>query len=1147
MDIFVFVTFLTITLIVGLYNNRQAKTIRDYALGGKNFSTLTLTATIVATWFGGGSLYYGLPNIYSKGLFFVIALLGPPICLFIMGQVLAVRMQEFMHNVSVAEAMGSMYGRTVQMVSAVSGIAGEIGGIAIQFKVIGNILALILGAQSESFTIVAAAIVILYSTMGGIKAVTFTDVVQFFTFGTFLPMLALIVWGNLQDPQQVVTTLAHNPNFSLKEVVGWNAKFIGAIALMLYFAIPGVNAPAFQRISMARNIKQVRHAFTYSAFIALLLVSLLAWVGILLLADNPHLAPNKLVSYLIDKYTYVGFKGLLLSGIVALAMSTADSSINSCAVLFANDLVAPLGFRTAARSAFTARVFAFAVSSLALLLALYETDLLSLLLLSGSFYMPIVSAPMLLAIFGFRSTPRAVLMGMSAGFAITLLGGNFLAPEVKVVSGMMASLALLLGSHYLLGEPGGWQQVSPDSFLGISRAARKEAWQQRYKAFKNFSLYRYLQKNLPQYEGVYSLFGFYTIAATYTAFYTIGESDVKAYQDIYEGIYHTVLFATTAFLTFPIWPPTVKSYRFITFFWPLGIGGILFFAGTLLVIMSQFHTMQVMVLMINLLIAVLLLKWSLALILALGGTGLGVLFFHYYTGEALPWGNAGSLQFRLFYGLLLFTSFLIALFRGKQAHTKLDRKNEILTHLHQETQASLLEAAAGNSQVLRALQNTGMEHLLTIARDLQKIKLAGADAAQMQSIQTKLIPMACQLQGIDTKAQDYLRLHITTFSIAQWIQSLKDQLQDKDLRHCVRVRQITQYQELKGDVERLTQLLVKSIVALQNVSTAQPEEEQLSILVCLEDTRLSYPIPDVAPGYRKQIPALRIVVTTASRPPLLAASYEAHLASASPRTPATTQEFIQRANAQIIKAHYGYAWVEPQTLLYVVPIDVQEVRPKDMDKAYMELGSAAIRADDHFKNDVIDAQAQEKDFLAAVEQRSQADLGLVRAALELIKCYHGPVNRHSQEPFYLHPLAVAQIVLDYNTDEATILGALLHDVVEDTSLLLQYIETVFGEATAAVVNVVTHLQSTPGSIYKVKLSAEENLQLLERTGNQRGLYVKLADRMHNMRTIEGHREVTKQKRIAQETMEVFVPLAARLALPQAVEELKERCFKVLIK
>ncbi|MEM9417326.1 MAG: HD domain-containing protein, partial [Bacteroidota bacterium] len=95
------------------------------------------------------------------------------------------------------------------------------------------------------------------------------------------------------------------------------------------------------------------------------------------------------------------------------------------------------------------------------------------------------------------------------------------------------------------------------------------------------------------------------------------------------------------------------------------------------------------------------------------------------------------------------------------------------------------------------------------------------------------------------------------------------------------------------------------------------------------------------------------------------------------------------------------------------------------------------------------------------------------------------------------------------------------------------------------VDLVTHLQSIPGSMYKIKLSAEENLKMLGNSENKRGLYVKLADRMHNIRTIHGHRDLAKRRLVAQETLDFFVPLAEKLGLQKAIEEFEKRCLEVL--
>ena len=1140
-DIALVSIFLGITLVVGIYYGRQVKDLRDYALGGKNFSTSTLVATLIATWATGGSLYSIIENTYSQGLYFLLPLLGLPLSIWLSGQFLALRMGPFMNNLSVAEAMGDMYGKGVRVITSITAIMAKIGFTAIQFQVIGRLFSSLLHLDSSMLTIIAAGIVLVYTSFGGVRSVTFTDVLQFFTFGLIIPILALSIWNGIQAPTQVTTTLTANPLFNLKTVVGCSPRFMASLGLFIYFAIPGYSSPElFQRVAMARNPQQAKHAFTYAAGIFLLLFLLQAWMGILLLTDHPGIAPKKeVIPYLITHYTYTGLRGLLGVGVIALAMSTADSVLNTCSVLFANDVVKPLAGKDKG-TVITARAFSWLMGLAALVLALRSTDFLKLILLSSSFYMPLVSIPLLMTVLGFRSTTRAVLISMAAGGITTLLWSIFGDNKDSIPPGMLANLVGLFGSHYLLMEPGGWMPLEPNSSVALERAARQNVWEQRIDSICRFNFYAYFRHNLPQQESSYVFFSFYIIAANYMAFYIIEPSTTPAYRDIYHGLSYVVLVTAMGFFTFPIWSLKFKKYSFLTFFWPLGIAIILFVVGPMLVFLSNFSPAQMMVMMLNFLIAVLLLPWSLALIFALGGISLAVLFFQKYTGEVLLWSNVSSLPFP--YATLLFAIFMIVLYRGRKAYTKLDREKKILTRLDQEHQEELLAAVAKNRQAIQAFKNTQGDRLLALAKELK-----GADAGHLQAIQAQLIPLAFQLQGLATKAQDYLRLHIVKFPIKQWMQRVENKLHAKGLANSIYSKIDTQCKELEGDAECMTQLLVKSVASLRTANKAQQGEEHRAILIGLEDTFLTYPLPDVEPGYVKQVSALRLVVTIAGKLPPLARSYAADLSASQSAAPRTTQALDQLASDQIIKAHYGHAAVSPSSLCYVFPVNVKEVRPKDLDKPYMELGAKAIRADDHYKSDTIDAQAQEQEFLAAVAQRSSAEMGLVKTALELIKWYHGPVSRKSGEPFYLHPLSVAQIVLDYNTDEATILGALLHDTVEDTAMLLNHIETVFGQETAEVVNVVTHLQSIPGSLYKVKLSAEENIRMLERTGNQRALYVKLADRMHNIRTIEGHASLAKRQEKAEETLQFFVPLAERLGLEQAKEELQARCLAVLEK
>jgi len=245
----------------------------------------------------------------------------------------------------------------------------------------------------------------------------------------------------------------------------------------------------------------------------------IAWIAILLLADNPTLDPSKLVNYIINHYAYPGLKGLMAVGITAMAMSTADSYLNSAAVLTVHDIIKP--FKPDWKeSLLVIRLFSLVLGVFALLLALRTTDLLKLMLLSVSFYMPIVTVPLLLAIFGFRSTSKAVLIGMATGL-LTVLGWDHYLVHTgvnSVIPGMLANLLFFVGSHYTLQQEGGWVGIKVPGPLVAARQARTEAWQNFIQALKSPKLYAYLQKNLPASEAVYSIFGLYVIGATYALF-----------------------------------------------------------------------------------------------------------------------------------------------------------------------------------------------------------------------------------------------------------------------------------------------------------------------------------------------------------------------------------------------------------------------------------------------------------------------------------------------------------------------------------------------------------------------------------------------------------------------------------------------------
>lgn len=157
---------------------------------------------------------------------------------------------------------------------------------------------------------------------------------------------------------------------------------------------------------------------------------------------------------------------------------------------------------------------------------------------------------------------------------------------------------------------------------------------------------------------------------------------------------------------------------------------------------------------------------------------------------------------------------------------------------------------------------------------------------------------------------------------------------------------------------------------------------------------------------------------------------------------------------------------------------------------------------------------------------------------------HGHQKRASGDPYFTHPLEVAAILTELELDDATIATALLHDTIEDTDATREDIDRLFGEEIGALVDGLTKISKL--NLVSKKAEQAENFRklLIAISSDIRVLLVKLADRLHNMRTLE-HMKPEKRKRIAQETMDIYAPLAGRMGIQELKDELEELSFRWL--
>jgi RelA/SpoT family (p)ppGpp synthetase len=174
-----------------------------------------------------------------------------------------------------------------------------------------------------------------------------------------------------------------------------------------------------------------------------------------------------------------------------------------------------------------------------------------------------------------------------------------------------------------------------------------------------------------------------------------------------------------------------------------------------------------------------------------------------------------------------------------------------------------------------------------------------------------------------------------------------------------------------------------------------------------------------------------------------------------------------------------------------------------------------------------------------------ADEAMLNRAYVFSMKAHGSQKRASGDPYYSHPIEVAGILTDLHLDDETIVTAILHDTIEDTVATREEIERLFGVNVARLVDGVTKLSKIEAQTESQR--AAENLRkfLLAMSDDIRVLLVKLADRLHNMRTLHHIKNEDKRRRIARETMDIYAPLAERIGMYEFMTEMQTLAFKVL--
>ncbi len=314
-------------------------------------------------------------------------------------------MFRFEGKISAGEIMEVDYGVSGRIITGFLGFVYSCGKMALQISAIGYTFEVLAGISYFWGVILGFGIVVCYSAFGGVRAVTFTDVFQFFVILISVPTAAFVALRHTGSWGQIFSDIYRDHPSHLNPFL--NPDLLKKyIPMFFVFCIPSLHPATVQRLLMAKNGDQGKKAFIFTALCEIPLYFLVMLIGFATLKLNPNISPNHCFPYLIHSVFPIGIKGLAIAGILAAIMSTADSILNSGCVTLIHDCVNPmLGRRLKEHQELRlVRWFTAVMGIVSVYISMQFPTLVDLMVGVKEYWMPLIIPPLLGTLLGFRTT-----------------------------------------------------------------------------------------------------------------------------------------------------------------------------------------------------------------------------------------------------------------------------------------------------------------------------------------------------------------------------------------------------------------------------------------------------------------------------------------------------------------------------------------------------------------------------------------------------------------------------------------------------------------------------------------------------------------------------------------------------------------------
>ena len=451
-DLIIIAVYLIACLIIGFYKVDKINNIREYSLGKSSFPTVILVATIFSTYVSARASIADIGLVYSSGLIYGIPLLLSFILWFVHAKVFVSNIYRFQDCITISDIMYKLYGKVGLIICNISSIIVTIGILAMQAIAIALIFEEFFPFsykyKYELGIILGFAILTLYSLFGGIKAVALTDFFQFLTFFIAFPVACGFLYNEVTTERDILVQLAETEIFSFPD----SNEIWLLVSYILYFILPTTFPPYVQRLLMGKNIKQLNTTFTLVAVLTFIFSAIIVMIALMIKIKHPNLSENNVFYYFINHYMPIGLKGLMISAIIAIIMSTSDSWLNACSTIVAHDILKKIFPKIDDNTEVTvAKIATLLISAISMSIAFSRINISDLLFYTLHFWFPIVNIPLVIGFLGIKITIRTFIFSIMSG-VIFCFFGRYIVDKfgiISLLSGMVGSIIPFFFIYYL--------------------------------------------------------------------------------------------------------------------------------------------------------------------------------------------------------------------------------------------------------------------------------------------------------------------------------------------------------------------------------------------------------------------------------------------------------------------------------------------------------------------------------------------------------------------------------------------------------------------------------------------------------------------------------------------------------------------------